>query len=184
MKTIENLIFLADFIKQQSLAGNLSKEVVIEVEKLWNKYKQSNVNTDCSIISADFGMLGSLIIRTVDKLRDDETKLNYKSGDYDFISIVSNSTRRILWTDYSSIEPYNRNSGLYCDGASFDFLGEPINYPTYREFDAVSQYESNISFGVWGFSYNDFYGSVTFGICIKNEQVDEFIKLLRDIIGK
>ena len=111
--------------------------------------------------------------------------LKYESGNYDYVSIVANKTTRILWTDFSDIEPYNRQSGLYCDGASFSMLGEPVKEKEYyREFISIKEYNSNISFGVWGFDYNSFYGSVRFGLSIKKEKVDEFILKLRNVINK
>lgn len=182
---MKDTMFLANFIKEHLIAGTLSKETADKIKQLWNKFKLPNIGLGCSVISADFATLGSLVIRTIDSLNEGtDIILTYKSGIYDYISIISNSTRRILWTDYKNIEPYNRNSGLYCDGASFESLGTPINHSTYREFDSSDNYTSNISLGLWGFDYNDFYGFVTFGIVLKNEDVDEFIKQLRIIINK
>jgi hypothetical protein len=181
---IEELMFLQNFISEHIKAGKLTIETSNEVEKLWNEYKQPNVDNDCAIISGDFGLLGSLVIRYI-TFTDDRKKLKYESGSYDFISVKTDQTKRILWTDYKDIEPYNRQSGLYCDGVSFEYLGKPVvEKPDYREFIDDGKYPSNISFGVWGFSYNDFYGSITFGISIKRDLVDEFILKLRNIINK
>lgn len=181
---LKDLLSLHNFVTEHKEAGKLSVETSNEVEKLWNEYKQSTVETDCAIISADFGMLGSLVIRYIASI-DDPKKLKYESGSYDYVSVKTDKTKRILWTDYKDIEPYNRQSGLYCDGASFESLGAPIiEKKDYREFIDEGNFKSNISFGVWGFRYNDFYGSISFGICIKKELVDEFIQKLRVIISK
>jgi hypothetical protein len=184
IEVLQNLLFLHDFITENKKAGKLTKEQSDKVESLWNKYKLSTVEPGTSIIQADFGTLGSLVIREVESTTFDKP-LKYESGSHDYVSIIAPTTKRILWTDYSQTEPYNRQGGLYCSGSSFESLGFPvIEKPDYREFVATDKYPSHITFGVWGYRYNDFYGCVTFGICIKNELVDEFINLLRTIINK
>lgn len=181
---LKDLLFLHDFVTEHKKAGKLSAETSAEVEKLWNEYKQPTVENDCAIISADFGVLGSLVIRYI-SFTADHNQLKYEGGSYDYISVKTDQTKRILWTDYKNEEPYNRQSGLYCDGASFEMLGSPVvEKEDYREFVDEGKFPSNISFGVWGFRYNDFYGSITFGISIKKEMVDEFIQKLRIIISK
>lgn len=184
IKELESLLFLYDFVQENKKAGKLTKETSDQIEALWNKYKLPIVESGTSIIEADFGVLGSLVIRDVESTEFDRP-LKYESGSYDYVSIVAPTTRRILWTDYSETEPYNRQGGLYCSGSSFESLGYPVvKKPDYREFNATDKYQSNITFGVWGYRFNDFYGSITFGICIKSELVDEFIYQLRAIIGK
>lgn len=183
-ETLKELLFLHDFINENKKAGKLSKQQSEEIERIWNNYKSLKVSSGYSIIDADFGTLGSLVIREVES-SDFDNDLKYKSGSYDYVSIVTKNTKRILWTDYSDTEPYNRSSGLYCSGASFDSLGPPvIQKPDYREFNSTCKYQSNITFGVWGFDFNDFYGSVRFGICIETKLVDAFIGQIRTIINK
>lgn len=180
---IKNLMELGNFIHENKMVGGLPIEKAEKVKELWNAYKLDEITKDCSIIVGDFGNLGSLIIREVIETKPFQ-KLKYEEGSYDFVSIVSKQ-RSILWTDYSDIEPYNRQSGLYCGGASFEYTGEPVKKEYgYREFDFAYNHLSNISFGVWGFEYNDYYQTVRFGICLKKEHVDEFIDKLRKIIGK
>lgn len=184
-KELEGWIFLANFVKEHKAGGKMTKETADQIEALWNKYKLPTVDGTCAIITADFGNLGSIVIREVKSVERPIEQLEYKSGNYDYISIVADKTARILWTDYKNIEPYNRQSGLYCDGASFGSLGSPVvEKEEYREFHAIDQYDSNICFAVWGYRFNDFYGSVTFGMSIKKDLVDEFIVELRKIINK
>lgn len=181
--SIKDTLFLFDFIKENSVSGQMTQEMADKIEALWDKYKLSTVDENCTIISADFGVLGCLEIRNIKESRDNNP-LRYKSGDYDFVSVVC-TTRKILWTDYKDIEPYNRQSGLYGGGSSFASLGKPIKETKdYREYDVMHENLSNISFGVWGFRFNDFYGSVTFGLCMDTKKVDEFITSLKLIIGK
>lgn len=180
--------FLLNFMLENINSGGISKEISDEVKLLWNEYKKDYMNKNDSIITCDFGNLGSLVIRDVsvpDVKFISQNKLKYQSGSYDFVSIRSDKTKRILWTDYQDIEPYNRQSGLYCDGASFDMLGEPVyQCSDYREFNVTDNYLNNISFAIWGYSYNDFYKSIEFGLVIEKDKVDEFIIKLRKIIGK
>lgn len=176
--------FLVNFMKEQMSIGGISKNVSDEVEALWNEYKLPQLENDCSIISADFGNLGSLVIRRIASF-DKAEPFKYEGGSYDYVSVKSDLTTRILWTDYSNTEPYNRQGGLYCDGATFEHLGSPvIENDNYREFIANAEYNSNISFAVWGYRFNDFYNSISFGICLKTDKVEEFVSKLRQIIGK
>lgn len=179
--------YLGYFILQQKIAGGILPQISEEIEKMWNEYKLDTVKPGTTIITADFGKLGTVEIREVVET-DEEYKLKYKSGSYDYISIRCKPSV-ILWTDYLPIEPYNRNSGLYGGGARFEYLGDPVaTFPDYREFK-VNYYEkykhlSNVSFGVWGYRFNNYYGSITFGICLESSKTEEFISKLRTLINK
>lgn len=180
---------LAAFMFENAQVGQMNTGIASQIEALWNEYKLNTLLHDfpISIIDADFGVLGSLIIRdvkSVDPCKQDLV-LEYKPGNYDFVSITESRDRRILWTDFSDVEPYNRQSGLYCGGMSWEILGAPVRVTdTYREFQHDHRGEWNIAFAVWGFDYNDYYGSVRFGIVIPTNKVDEFISRIREIIGK
>ena len=181
---IEGLISLLTFVEENHKQGGLSKDVADQVEKLWNEYKEATLNTDCKVITAEFGTLGSIVIRDVSAV-DENVAFKYESGSYDYISILTTEIADILWTDYKDIEPYNRQGGLYCDGSGFAHLGEPVvKKKDYREFYKVTKTKANITFGVWGFNYNSFYGQVRFGMCIKKDKVDKFVTEIRKIIGK
>jgi len=175
---------LGTFIRENKKSGGLSIEISNQVEKLWNEYKLEKTEENCSIISADFGRLGSLNIKEIASF-EEEKVFKYESGSYDYISTKTKSTTNILWTDYQEIEPYNRQSGLYANGSSFESLGKPIlEKEDYREFVAKHVYNGNVAFAVWGYGFNNFYESITFGICLKTDKVDEFISKLRVLIGK
>ena len=175
---------LGNFIRENKKSGGLSIEISNQVEKLWKEYKLDKTEENCSVISADFGRLGSLNIKEIASF-EEEKVFKYESGSYDYISTKTKSTTDILWTDYQNIEPYNRQSGLYANGSSFKSLGNPIlEKEDYREFVAKHVYNQNACFAVWGYRFNDFYESITFGICLKTEKVDEFISKLRTLIGK
>lgn len=183
LNSVSETLNLLSFINELSSTGKIPIEISNEIEKLWNEYKLNKVSEECTVITADFGYLGSLVLRDIVELQENYS-LKYLPGEYDYISVRC-LTRRILWTDFEPIEPYNRQTGLYCDGASFKILGEPkVITDKYREYDTTSSHYSNISFAVWGYRYNEFYGSVRFGICIKTDLVDEFISKLKKIIGK
>ena len=175
---------ILEFTKEMLAVGELSIERSKEIESLWKEYALPDLALSCSILTADFGQLGSIVVRKVVSF-DRPTQFKYKRGDYDYVCIISDCIKRILWTDYEDIEPYNRQSGLYCDGASFNLLGEPVLLKdSYREFIHESHHTSNISFSVKGYHYNSFWNCVSFGMCIKTDKVEEFISKIRIIINK
>lgn len=175
---------LLKFVMENKQSGGINIEVSHLVEQLWNEYKLFKPSGDCSIISADFGRLGSLEIKEVSDFHK-TIEFKYEPGNYDYISVKTKSTTNILWTDYQNIEPYNRQSGLYGNGSSFNSLGPAVlEKEEYREFVSKHVYEGHISFAVWGYRFNEFYESILFGICIESSKVDEFISKLRTIIGK
>lgn len=182
--TTEDATFMFNFFSDMKSASGIEAELNSEIQSLWNKYKLPELTDNCTIITADFGKLGTIVTRKVVGF-DEDVKFKYKSGGYDYISIKANPTKIILWTDYSPVEPFNRQGGLYGDGSSFESLGEPVKEcEDYREFQATYNYVSNICFGVWGYSYNDFHKSVRFGICIQDDKVEEFISKLRSLLNK
>lgn len=175
---------LLSFMVENKKSGGLTKEISDRVEELFKKYKLDKSEDGCSIICADFGNLGSIEIKEVEEF-EEPVDFKYAGGSYDFITVKTKSIKNILWTDYENIEPYNRQGGLYANGCSFSRLGKPVlEKKEYREFVSSGDYKINISFAVWGFDYNEFYGSVRFGLCIKSENVDTFISELRKIIDK
>lgn len=56
----------------------------------------------------------------------------------------------------------------------------------YREFHYKNSQLStwSASYAVWGYSYNDIYGTARFSMSIDAEKVEEFIQKLRVLIGK
>lgn len=175
---------LLSFMVESKKSGGLTKEISDKVEELFKKYKLDKSEDGCSIICADFGNLGSIEIKEVEEF-EKPVDFKYRDGYYDYITVTTKSITDILWTDYENIEPYNRQGGLYANGSSFSSLGKPVlEKESYREFISTRPIKINTSFAVWGFGYNDFYGSITFGLCIKSENVDTFISELRKIIGK
>lgn len=175
--------FLTNFLKENKLSGGLAVDSANAIKNLVDRYKLPSIENGTSLITADFGNLGSINIRDVDTFEPKDFK--YESGDYDYVSIVSKGETFILWTDYSNVEPYNRNGGLYANGASFRMLGEPVvEKEDYREFIKRLNVKSNVSFAISGFSHNTHYNSVKFGLCIKTDKVDEFLKELRTILNK
>ena len=175
---------LANFVAENKKAGGLGFIEADLIKGLVEMVRVTKPTEKHSIVSCNCGFLGSIVIRNIESI-DEPVTLSYEPGNYEFISICASSTRRILFTDYKDIQPYNRQYGLYCNGASFGMLGLPVaEHEGYREFDITLTHKSNISFGVWGFCYNDFYGTVQFGVAIPTDKVDKFIKDLRALLGK
>lgn len=182
---VDETNFMVNFLFDQIKTGEIDQNFADAVKELWDKYKLPNVDSNCAIITAEFGKLGSLVVRNVKSIDEPISSLKYERGSYDYVSIISDVKRTILWTDYDSIEPYNRQGGLYADGSSFSSLGLPVlEKEEYREFDSTHEYISNTSFGIWGYSFNDYWKHVRFGMSIEKTKVDEFITELRKIIGK
>lgn len=186
--------FMTSFIKDNTVSSGVFPENAALIQKLVEKYKLPNLQRDCSTITADFGSLGSVVVRNV-VCFEKQDDLKYERGNYDYISVGYDKCNYILWTDYENIEPYNRQSGLYCDGMSFRYLGNPVvEKPSYREFNVVLPHHvhqsevgvlyPNSSFALWGFTYNNFWNSVRFGLAIKTEDVEVFIVELRKILNK
>lgn len=161
--------------------GKLTPEIAAEIEKLFNEYKKNEVEVGDVIISVESGNFGNVCIRSVDDLKEPKT-LEYKSGDYDYLTIFTKAEEHILWTDFATTQPFDRQAPFYVPFAwsSLNLIKET---PVYREF-TMTPFASNISFGVWGFDYNKYWYKVNFGICIKAEDKDAFLSKLRYFLGK
>lgn len=176
---------MINMIKDFKANGGLDKSTSEKCKELVDKYKLSAIKSETCFITAEIGQYGSISIKHAAEVEDVELK--YEEGSYDYVSCSVKKKEIILWTDYSDTEPYNRHGGLYADGSSFGMLGTPtVKTKEYREY----HYKSNCSgsylssFPLYGFWFNDIYGSIKFGICIEPENVDMFIQELRKIIGK
>lgn len=162
--------------------GSLSAEIAAEIEKVFHEYKKTEVEVGDVIVCVEAGNFGSICIRTVDELREPTTLKYLPRGDYEYISIVTKCETQILWTDFSKEQPYNRQSPFYvpCSWDSLDLMKET---PYYREF-ALPPHASNISFGVYGFHFNEYWNLVRFGACIKADDLEAFVNKLRYFLGK
>lgn len=184
MTNKENSI-VARFLIDHSISKGISKELSYKIEQLVFRNRVDslveNSKVPHTIITADFGNLGSICIRTL--IENEKIDLTYKSGSYDHVSVFCN-TKNILWTDESKTEPYNRQGGLYANGSSWGTLELVKEEENYREFHTKKEYKSNISFAVWGFSYNDYWKSIQFGILLSSDKVEGFVSELRALIGK
>ena len=181
--------FIAGFIKDNFGNAGMSLEKANTLKSLVDKYKVDALDIETanqySVISVSFGKLGSLVTRRIQSI-ENPIELSYEEGSSDFLCIKC-KTDKILWTDFEETEPYNRQSGLYCDGASWNGLELVKTHSEYREFESTEKYKdfiSNLSFGISGFHYNDYWKSVRFGLVIGNESVNEFISTFRNVVGK
>lgn len=176
---LETLVqFFAD--KNASNNNFLTLEKITYIHYLWNKYKKEEVETNDTIICLEMGKFGNIEIRHITEL-ERPVALKYKEGYYDYVSIRSNYDRTILFTDYSVTQPYNRQSPFYV-GYSFESMQLAKDSGEWRRFEIVRQ--SNISFPVWGFSYNKYWDLIKFGICLKTEVVGEFLETIFKILEK
>lgn len=158
-------------------------ETVNALEVLFNEYKLNTVGLGCSIISVDTGLLfGNITIHNIIDLdRRGKQELSYESDSYDYVSVNSNG-KTILFTDYREEEPYNRQSIFYV-GYSWSSLSLVNETNQFREFETANQPNGG-SFPVWGFSFNDFWNTIQFGICLQTEKAEEFMTKLRNLLNK
>ncbi len=183
MKDIDFMFSFFNDMQAQSESNSFINKVE-EIETLVNKYKLQNVSPDqkISAVSFEMGKLGSFIINR-GKLEESIT-LKYKEGEYDYISLLQESSTAYLFTDYSNEQPYNRQGGLYCNGWSWANLELVEETEEYRYFTGNSNYSVNSSFAIWGFSYNNYWNTLKFGIIIPIEAEPEFIIELLKIITR
>lgn len=178
---LQEEIFMSRFILDNNSSAGITPEKYEEIKKVVDKYKVDHISDGTSIIDGDFGILGSIVVRQLQEVNLDEpVMIKFEEGM--FVSITTSQVRKVLWTDYKNIEPYNRQGGLYADGASFESLGDPIiEKDDYRVYDRTIVYNGHISFGLPNNRYNEFWKSVKIGTVVKNEDVDAFIKEILEL---
>ena len=168
--------FFADSDKN---SGAVTQEISNEIEKLYHQYKKNEVEVSDVIICGEAGKFGHLTIYSITHLNEPKT-LKYTYGSYEFVSIKG-VEKTILWTDFSTTQPYNRQASFYV-GTTFDRLTLVKTTDTYREF--TDSFPTNVSFAVYPYSYNEFWKTVCFGICIAQKDEETFIAQLRKLLSK
>lgn len=151
----------------------LLKELFINNHK--NMIEKGNV-----LVILDGGFYGSINIKTVDDIKE-PVLLSAKSGNYDFITIRTNYDHYIAWTDFSTIEPFNRQSPFYVP-FSFKSMVRTKVTEQYQELQITTK--SNISFGLCAFSYNSYWKTVRFAMCIEANKLEEVLSKLKLILNK
>ncbi len=178
MKELETVgQFLHDSHKN---SGVLTQETADKIKLLWDKYKKTTVSVGDVIITAEAGKFGNVNIYNVDVLHS-PVELKYEKGSYQYVTLETGCEKTILWTDFSNTEPFNRQSPFYV-GFGFRSLTLVKTEPEYREY--YLQRPARISFGVYTFQYNPYWEHVHFGLCISAEHEEEFMKQLRELLGK
>jgi hypothetical protein len=172
--------FLNDFNK------NLKKEIDLvlayTIEALVGEYRKAKVEVGDVIISVETGkMFGNIEIRNVSIL-EEERVMCYEKGSYVYMSIESD-VKRILWTDFEETEPFNRQGAFYVPNRFSDMTLVKTT-EDYREYIYERKEHGRIHFGVWGFTYNDLWKNLKFGLCLKKEQEEEFISKLKELLNK
>lgn len=156
------------------------------IKKLVDRYKKTEVSDGDTIINVEMGYYGNIAIRNIEKLKSPLGKtLNYKPGDYDSVSALLKSEHTILFTDFSKTEPYNRGAEPMYLPCRFSDMTLVKSYPDkeYRELQ-ITSINQHLSWSLPGFSYNDAWGMVRFGLCLEQKHVAKFVKTLRYLIGK
>ncbi len=155
------------------------------IKMLVDRYKKTEVCDGDTIINVEMGYYGYISIRNIEKLKSPLGKnLNYKPGDYDSVSALLESEQTILFTDFSKTEPYDRGAPMYVP-YRFSNMTLVKSYPDkeYRELQ-ITLINQHLSWSLPGFSYNDVWGMVRFGLCLERKHVAEFVETLRGLIAK
>lgn len=153
------------------------------IKTLVDRYKKAEVRDGDTIINVEMGYYGNIAIRNIEKLKSPlEKTLNYKPGDYDYVSALLESEQTILFTDFSKTEPYDRGAPMYVPYL-FSNMTLVKSYPDkkYRELQ-ITLTNQQLSWPVPGFSYNDVWGMVRFGLCLERKHVAEFMETFRWLI--
>lgn len=152
------------------------------LKTLVKDFRKDTIEPGDHILSVRFSDLGtgSITERRVEIPRE-ENVLSYKERNKEYVSIQYNMEHVMYWTHDFVGEPYNRQGTGYVP-YSWKSFGEPCG-----SHQGITLYElyrtgGNISFPVWGFSVNNFWGNVTFGMVVDADDVewvkDKIIELL------
>lgn len=161
----------------------ITKEISEQILDLINKYKKTDIEIGDYIINSCMSNLGHIESYKVLFNEKEGKLLNYDKQEY--VSIKGELVGTILFTDFSSVEPYNRTSPNIYIGHDWKRLNLVKTSKTYREFKLnVKNWISNISFPFQVFTFNEFWDMITFSICLKDEDYNNFIQEYRTLINK
>lgn len=179
---LKSAMTIMQFISDHKINDKISEELSKEIEQLFLKHKKDTVDVGDVLIIVETGLnFGNIEIKNVFEIIEPRT-FSYKSGYYDYVSVFCD-LHIILWTDYDDTEPYNRQGSFYI-GHSFDGLNVERTENNYRELSYDSDTKINSSFAIWGFNFNNFWGTLRFGICIDSNKKDKFLSSLRKLLNK
>lgn len=91
---------------------------------------------------------------------------------------------QVMWTDHSTIEPYNRQGPEYCQGASFENMIQTFNSPEYREFESKTAGPAGMSISLREPYHNNAWNYGTFSFFCSSENKELFLTQLRTILNK
>lgn len=180
-EAITLLQFFSDGAKNKQVKPLLNMDnMQYLLKELYINNHENIIRQGDIIIELGAGFYGNMTTRTVDEIKEPKL-LTAKEGDYDFISITTHNENTTLWTDNSTIQPFNRQSPFYVP-FGWQALNKIKETETYREFHIKTS--SNISFGMWAFHYNPFWKMVRMGMCVKADKFEYVISEIRRILQK
>lgn len=145
-----------------------------DLKVLIEMYRKSKIAPGDHILCVEFSDRGkgSIIGRKISGVEKGE--VSYKESSYNYVDVTCDTTHVMYWTDNNFDEPYNRMYHNYVP-YSFETLGAPV-----KEEGGIYFYNkllggSDIIFKVWGFTVNDFWEAVRFGVVVGPDDV-EFVK--------
>ena len=176
------------FADKSRNSNKLEKWQADQIEALFNKYKKTKINIGDTIIEVEAGGYGHIEISQVGYIDNPNFVYPTEGGNYNYITIKKLMERKILWTDYQPIEPYNRQTPFY-NGMSFRNMHLLRSTPYFREFYVCYEQKDvsksgSCTFGMYGFNYNEYWDMVRFGIILKTKDVNAFMMQLRRILNK
>ena len=171
--------FLAD-AGESSKAEGLSEETANKIKALLDRYKKTTMECSDVIVCVNCGFFGSIEVKHIVDVNS-SPELNYTERKY--VNLAVNPTTITIYTDFSTTEPFNRQGSFYI-GTSFSQLELIKATVDYREFKYMREFKSSECFGISPFSYNPYYKTVDFDICIAKESAHEFICELKNLLGK
>lgn len=180
---MKNLNILAQMLSDLSLVSGLGEEKAKSIQFINDAHRTERFEPGDYVVTAEFGKLGSMVIREIGE-GIELNKIEPNESDR-FATFYYVSQRTILLTDHSTTEPYNRQGGLYADGSSFETLGAPvITTDTLRMYDTVRKTYIQLSTTLSGFRYNTFWDTVSFGIVVQKEMINDYLEdMARVVLG-
>lgn len=187
LETFGQLLNDREVMQTNETDGNksITPEKALAIITLVDKYKKTSIEKTDVIISVETSFnFGNIKIISVSENHKPEEFLSYKEGSSDYVRVTTLREKTILFTDFSDTQPFNRQGGLYVPHR-WERMSLVKTTPLYREFECNSEFSGGCSsFHVNGFKYNEYWKSVTFGICVIEKDANTFISEFRALINK
>lgn len=172
---------IMDGQKNKISETGLTLDVAEQIKLLNNRFNKYDAHIGDYMINVYTGMFfGHVDIHKIEAIHD--RIVIPREQEYSRVDI-SSVDKIILWTDFSNMEPYDRQGAFYL-GMRLRSMELTKSTNSYREYVFESSKISKQSLPVRGFYYNETRMDVQFAICIKPEQTNQYITELRKLLKK